>query len=211
MISKKLLERLKECIQLYDKKCGKDYVVVFGKGKNDTLKYCHITFNIYNFWHLAGCKLDDGNHIEVYNQCKNSEEISDILEKISLVHSYSEAYTKCEIFERVFDFVSNAKCIKIGYVNKCPEEVYLTMALGNEIGIIGYDYPKFKKEFMIPKTVQEKKISSVSKELNKILFILSKDQSQKEYTHIEYEIKEGVVKEHFTRILDEIEISDSIS
>ena len=56
------------------------------------------------------------------------------------------------------------------------------MALGNEIGIIGYDYAKGNKQFMIPKTVQEKKISSVSQDLSKILFILSKNQDQKTYT-----------------------------
>lgn len=148
--------------------------------------------------------------MEVYNQCKNGENVTDILEKISLVHSSSEAYTKCGIFEKLFDFVSKAKFIKIGYVNKCPEEVYLTMALGNEIGIIGYDYPKINKNFMIPKTVQEKKISSMSSSLNKILFILSKDQSQREYTHIEYEIKEGVVKEHFSQISMEMKVSDGL-
>ena len=113
---------------------------------------------------------------EVYFQCKNGDNISD---KLSLVHSYSEAYTKCEIFKKVFDFISNAKYMKIGYIANCPEEFYLTMALGNEIGIVGYDYTKDNKKFMIPKTVQEKKISSVSSELSKILFILSKNQKQK--------------------------------
>lgn len=211
MISKTLWERLKECIQLYDKKCGKDYMIVFGKGKNDTLKYCQITFHVYNFWHLVGCKLDDGNHVKVYEQCKNNEDVADVLKEISLVHSFSEAYMKCEIFERIFDFVSNAKMIKIGYVNQCPEEVYLTMALGNEIGIIGYDYPKANKKFMIPKTVQKKKISSMSSNLNKILFILSKDQKQLKYMDVEYEIKMGVVKEYFSQVSTEIEIDDRLS
>ena len=208
MIAEKLLEHLKECIQLYDEKCGNDYVIVFSRGKNDTLKYCHITFNNYNFWHLLGCKLDGKNHMEAYSQCKNGGDISG---KVSLVHSYKEAYTKCEIFKRVFDFVSNAKYIKLGYVNNCPEEVYLTMALGNETGIIGYDYTKSGKKFMIPKTVQEKKISSVSGRLNKILFILSKSKNQKEYTNIEYEIKQGVVKEYLPQISEDIEISGSCS
>lgn len=79
--------------------------------------------------------------------------------------------------------------IKIGYIADCPEEYYLTMALGNEIGIIGYDYAKGNKQFMIPKTVQEKKISSVSSEQSKILFILSKNQNQKTYNNIEYDYK----------------------
>lgn len=206
MISGKLLVYLNKCIQLYNEKCGKDYIIVFGKGKKDTVRYCQITFNHYNFWHLLGCKLNSKNHVEVYNRCQKGENVSGDL---SLVHSYSEAYTKCEIFSRVFDFVSNAKCIKIGYVADCPEEVYLTMALGNEVGIIGYDYVKDKKRFLIPKTVQEKKISSVSNGTNKILFILSKDHNQKAYTSIEYEIKKGVAKEYFSQISESIEISNN--
>lgn len=203
MITGKLLRDLKECIQLYDEKNGNDYVVVFGKGKKDEVKYCHITFNHYNFWNLIGCRLDAGNHLDVYNKCKNGRNVS---EDLALVHSYSEAYVKCEVFRKVFDFVSNAKYIKIGYVSDCPERFYLTMALGNEIGIIGYDYAKGGKKFLIPKSVQDRKISSVSNGLNKILFILSKRQGQKEYTTIEYEIKKGMAKEYFPKISNEIAI-----
>ena len=63
---------------------------------------------------------------------------------------------------------------------------------------------------MIPKTVQEKKISSVSQDLSKILSILSKNQDQKTYTKIEYEIKKGVAKEYFPQISDDIKISENI-
>ncbi len=205
MITGRLLEHLAECIKLYDEKNGNDYVIVFGKGKKDAVKYCHITFNHYNFWHLLGCRLDGGNHLEVYNKCKNGGDVS---ENLSLVHSYPEAYVKCEVFRKVFDFVSNAKCINIGYVADCPEGFYLTMALGNEMGIIGYDYAKGGKKFLIPKSVQDRKISSMSNGLNKILFILSKRQNQKVYVNIEYEIKKGVAKEHFPEISKEIAISD---
>jgi len=59
MIAEKLLGRLNKCIQLYDEKCGRDYVIVFSKGKRDEVKCCHITFNHYNFWHLLGCKLNE--------------------------------------------------------------------------------------------------------------------------------------------------------
>ena len=87
MITGRLLEHLAECIKLYDEKNGNDYVIVFGKGKKDAVKYCHITFNHYNFWHLLGCRLDGGNHLEVYNKCKNGGDVS---ENLSLVHSYPE-------------------------------------------------------------------------------------------------------------------------
>lgn len=58
--------------------------------------------------------------------------------------------------------------------------------------------------------MQDKKISSMSSSLNKILFILSKDQTQKGYKNIEYEIKEGVAKEYFPQIPVEIKISDRL-
>lgn len=205
MISQKLLIYLKECIHLYDEKCGKDYVIVFAKGKKDIPQYCQITFHYFNFWHLLGCKLIGKDHAKIFSRCKNGEDISG---ELSLVHSYSEAYTKCEIFSKVFDFVSNAKYIKIGYVADCPEKIYLSMALGNETGIIGYDYIKGNRQFLIPKTVQKKKISSVSVETSKILFILSKAQSQKTYTKVEYEIKKGVIKNYLSQISADIEISD---
>lgn len=205
MKSERLLEYLKECIRLYDEKNGNDYIVAFSKGKKDTLKYCYITFKQENFWHLVGCELNSNNHVEIYKQCKSGGDVS---KELSLVHSYSEAYNKCEVFSKVFDFVSNAKYIKIGCVTDCPEEFYLTMALGNDMGVIGYDYIKGKKKFLIPKSVQSKKISSMSKELNKVLFILSKRQDQKAYTKIEYEIKSGVAREYFHLISADIDIGD---
>ena len=53
------------------------------------------------------------------------------------------------------------------------------MSLGNDNGFVGYDYPRDgNKKFLIPKSVQDKKVSMVSKGLNKILFIASKRQNQ---------------------------------
>lgn len=47
----------------------------------------------------------------------------------------------------------------------------------------------------------------VSKGLNKILFILSKPQSQKAYNNIEYEIKKGIVNEYISQIPQDIDVS----
>lgn len=203
MIGNKILTNLQKCIQLYDKKNENDYLIVFSRGKNIPMEYCQITFNHYNFWHLLGCKVDEKNSSLIYDKCKNGEDVS---KELSLVHSYSEANTKCEIFDKVFDFISNAKCIKIGCISGCPEEFYLTMALGNEVGIVGYDYPKGNQKFLIPKSVQNKRISLVSKELNKILFILSKSQKDESYNNIEYEIKKGVAKEYLSEISKDVKI-----
>lgn len=204
MISENLLSILHNDIQIYDRKNGKDYLIVFGKGKKDSLKYCQITFHHYNFWHLLGCKTEKGNSLDIYESCKNRDDIS---RNVSLVHSYAEAEIKHLVFEKVFDFVANAKFIKVGYVGDCPEKFYLTMSIGNETGFVGYDYARdSNKKFLIPKSVQDKKLSAVTSGMNKILFILSKEQSQQAYVDIEYEIKKGVIREYFSDISEHIKI-----
>lgn len=209
MISENLLSILHSDIQIYDKKNGKDYLITFNKGKKDSLKYCQLTFYHYNFWHLLGCKTKNENSLDIYKSCRNKQDIS---KNIALVHSYTEAETKHSIFEKIFDFVANAKFIKLGYIGNCPEKFYLTMSIGNEVGFVGYDYTKNdKKKFLIPKSVQDKKLSIVTNEMNKILFILSKEQTQKAYINIEYEIKNGVVKEYLSEISKEIPINLTMS
>lgn len=205
MISEKLLAYLHNDIQLYDEKAGKDYLIAFGKGKNDELKCCQVTFYHYNFWHLIGCEVVSEDHLATYADCKDRKDIS---EEISLVHSYAEAEVKHSAFVKVFDFVANAKLIKMGYVGDCPEQFYLTMSLGNDNGFVGYDYPRDgNKKFLIPKSVQDKKVSMVSKGLNKILFIASKRQNQNAYNNVEYEIKKGIVAEYISQIPKYIDIS----
>ncbi len=207
MVSKKLLDILHKGIKLYDEKMGKDYLIVFGKGKTDIIKYCQVTFYDYNFWHLLGCKEESKDHFELYESCKKGEDIS---MDISLVHSYSEAEIKHSVFESVFDFVANAKSIRIGYVEDCPEQFYLTMSMGDANGFVGYDYPKGNnKKFLIPKSVQDKKVSMVTKDLNKILFVLSKQQNDEVYTNIEYEIKQGIIQEYLQYISEDIKIDFS--
>jgi len=207
MISEKILKNLHNDIQIYDKKNGKDYLIVCSKGKNDKLKCCQITYNHFNFWHLLGCKIESENHLATYEACKAKE---DVAVDISLVHSYAEAEVKHIVFEKVFDFVTNAKLIKVGYIGNCPEQFYLTMSMGNEVGFVGYDYPRDgNKNYLIPKSVQSKKISSVASNLNKILFIVSKQQNQDAYTNVEYEIKKGIMSEHLSEIPENIKIGIS--
>ena len=66
MISEKLLTYLHNDIQLYDEKEGKDYLIAFGKGKNDELKCCQVMFYHYNFWHLIGCEVVSEDHLATY-------------------------------------------------------------------------------------------------------------------------------------------------
>ena len=88
MITSGILEILHESIQIYDKLCGKNYLIVFGAKNN--YKFIQLTIRQSSFWHLLGCCLDedtnDGKR-NTYLRCKNKEDISD---KVSSVHNFSE-------------------------------------------------------------------------------------------------------------------------
>ncbi|MBR4083995.1 MAG: hypothetical protein IKK33_06890 [Lachnospiraceae bacterium] len=199
-IGSKTLAILHNDIQLYNKMKGNDYLIAFKKGKKDTLKYCQLTFQHYNFWHLLGCKIDNGDAELIYNECMHKKDIS---ENVVFVHNFSNVEEKHCVFEKVFDFISKAREITIGYIGDCPEKYMIAMSLGNESGFVGYDYDRDNNKFMFPKTVQKKKISIVLADMNKIQFILSKPQEQKEYDTLEYEIKKDITKELLTEIPDE--------
>lgn len=112
---------------------------------------------------------------------------------VSSIHSFSEIKEKSLAMQNVFNFIEKANQIKIGYVIGCPEEYIFKIGTGNNLGIIGYDYPKKgKSNLLFPKSAQLKSISKISKNTYKVLMILSKDIFQKNYNNIEYEIKKDI-------------------
>ena len=193
MISEQILAILQRHIQTYDEKCSNDYLIVFTTGKRHNPDFCEITFNFYNYWHLLGCETASEDAFLTYKNCKNYQDLS---KDINLLYGLSTFYRKERTFEQVFDFVKKAKSVRLGYTTIGPEQYQLTMAIGNSIGIIGYDFPKSNaRRFMIPKTCQEKSLRMVTNESKKILFILSKESGHKIYDRIEYEITKDLSKE----------------
>ena len=169
MISEQILAILQRHIQTYDEKCSNDYLIVFTTGKRHNPAFL------------------------TYKNCKNYQDVS---KDINLLYGLSTFYRKERTFEQVFDFVKKAKSVRLGYTTIGPEQYQLTMAIGNSIGIIGYDFPKSNaRRFMIPKTCQEKSLRMVTNESKKILFILSKESGHKIYDRIEYEITKDLSKE----------------
>lgn len=140
-----------------------------------------------------GCSLEaDSNEgkNDTYMKCKDGEDISG---KVSSIHSFSEIKEKSSAIQNVFDFIEKASQIKIGYAIGCPEEYLFKIGVGNNLGIIGYDYPnRGKSNFLFPKSSQLKPISRIAKGTYKVLMILSKDISHRDYSNIEYEIKKDV-------------------
>lgn len=206
MITSGIMEILHESIQIYDKLCGKNYLIVFG-AKNK-YKFIQITIRQSSFWHLLGCGLDpdtnDGKR-NTYLRCKNKEDVSD---KISSVHSFSEIKEKYSAMKNVFDFITKASEIKICYVTNCPEEYLFRIGTGNNLGIVGYDYPNDNSsDLLLPKSAQLKPISKISEKPDRVLMILSKKFNEQHYNMIEYEIKKDVHLDLINYVPNRIKVS----
>lgn len=209
MITSGIMEILHEAIQIYDKLCGKNYLIVFGSKSN--YKFVEVIIKQSSFWHLLGCNLEaDSNEgkNDTYMKCKERKDIS---EKVSSIHSFCEIKEKSSAMQNVFDFTQKASQIKIGYAAGCPEEYIFKMGVGNQLGIIGYDYPnRGNSNYLFPKSAQLKAISKISKDTYKVLMILSKDISHRDYNNIEYEIKKDVHLEIIDFLPENIKISLSV-
>lgn len=122
MITSGIMEMLHESIQIYDKLCGKNYLIVFGT--KNKYNFMQLTIRQSSFWHLLGCSLDKDTNAgksNTYLRCKNKEDVSD---KISSIHSFSEIAEKYSAMKNVFNFIEKASQIKVCYVAGCPEEHY---------------------------------------------------------------------------------------
>lgn len=206
MITQGIMEILHESIQIYDKLCGKNYLIAFGSKNN--YKFVEIIIKQSSFWHLSGCNLDaDSNEgkNDTYLKCKDRKDIS---EKVSSIHNFCEIREKSLAMQNVFDFIEKTNQIKIGYAIGCPEEYIFKIGTGNNLGIIGYDYPnRGNTNFLFPKSAQLKPISKISKDTYKVLMILSKDISHRDYNNIEYEIKKDVYLEIIDCLPNKIKVS----
>lgn len=209
MITSGIMEILHESIQIYDKLCGKNYLIVFGSKNN--YKFIQLTIRQSSFWHLLGCCLDedtnDGKR-KTYLRCKNREDISN---KVSSVHNFSEIEGKYLAMKNVFDFIAKAKEIKICYAVNCPEEYLFKIGAGNQTGIIGYDYPNNNpSNLLFPKSAQLKSIFKISRSPDRVLMILSKNISEKHYNKVEYELRKNIYSDLIEYIPDEMKVSSTL-
>lgn len=191
MITTGIMKTLHDAIQIYDKLCGKNYLISFGS--RNEYKFVQVIIKQSSFWHLLGCSLDPDTHEgknNTYLKCKNQENVSD---KISSIHSFSEIKEKYEAMKNVFNFIEKSSQIKICHTINCPEKYLFKIGTGNHLGIIGYDHPnKSISDFLFPKSAQLKSISKLSQNPSRILMILSKNMGDKYYNNIEYEIKHNI-------------------
>ena len=191
MISKKSMNELHRAIKKYDKLVNKTYLLAYKKDES-TFEFIEIKIEECNFWHLLGCKLptsktnryDEHHHI-YYEKCLNGEDISQDL-SYAEGHKEKDVVEKRQTIESVFDFVSNAKGLKLSKSG----EYNFQLAIGSVIGIFGYNN---NHNVYYPKTAQNKDINKIitrtysTRKLNRITIILSKNNNSLEYNHIEFE------------------------
>lgn len=203
MISKKSMNELHRAIKKYDKLVNKTYLLAYKKDES-TFEFIEIKIEECNFWHLLSCKLptsktnryDEHHHI-YYEKCLNGEDISQDL-SYAEGHKEKDVVEKRQTIESVFDFVSNAKGLKLSKSG----EYNFQLAIGSVIGIIGYNN---NHNIYYPKTAQNKDINKIitrtysTRKLNKITIILSKDNNNLEYNHIEFEAG----KDLFAKLADQ--------
>lgn len=186
MISDSTVENLYTAITIYNLRVDQDFLIALYKGKNES-RFIKIRIKKENFWHLIGCKIKESCQDKdgVYEKCLHREHIKDDL-NYSNGSSSNISKKKFNVFINIFDFVLKAKELKVYDTNSTPDSNMFVFGIGKQSGLVGYDKDD-KKDFLYPKTVQDKTFN-----INyKILFILAKKSDNDKY-HVEYKAGKGI-------------------
>ena len=207
MISEQDLILIQKAIKIYDKMVGKTYLLAYSSSKNQPLKVVEIAISEENFWHLLGCKAHKGNdQKELFKRCLDNENICQLLD---YTRKSQDLKKKSEIFNRLFDFIENAKMLTLCNTDGLPEESMFQIGAGTVNGIIGY--AKISNVH-IPKTTQDKSVFALRSNANdRIFLIMSKKTESAKYDVLEYvsspkykdEIISKLPEEYLHRIQEE--------
>lgn len=201
MISKDNYDLVKRAIKTHSRLKDRIYLILYKVNTKETAKAIEILVLAENFWHLVGCKIDDTIQLtpkdkdQLYADCLAGKDISN-----SLIYTRrpQDVSKKVDAFVDVFDFVTNAKSIRICRTDGSPEAAMFKIGAGNNNGVIGYID---KKTGLIPITVQQKSIYKIRSNANdKIVLIISKPYGYIKYNRVDY----AVSKKIFPYIIDEI-------
>lgn len=206
MITKESLELIHEAIKEYDKLVNKDYLIACNSSKNQPTEYIVLRINRHNFWHLLGCKVikHAGKNKEVckdiYAECFNQKDIAGYVE---YTHTAQDLKMKYTVFMNIFDFVKNARSVRICKTEDTPEYYQFKIAVGHYKGIIGYDYENKSLSILYPKTTQNKSIASFNSNASKkILYILSKNIDETSYDNVEFTPSKSTFKKLILELPD---------
>ncbi|MCR5205207.1 MAG: hypothetical protein K6E47_09110 [Lachnospiraceae bacterium] len=193
MISEDVQELLYNAIRIYDTLAENDYLIIGRKSLQYPIEYFPIRLKKEYFWHLLGCKAKTNSEL-LYNKCKSKEPIANLLDYAngSDVKKCKEKY---DSFIKVFDFVKNAKEIRVCDTENTPDRFNFILAMGHFNGIIGYDRYT-ESDIYYPKSTQSKSLSEFNSKntARKIIIIIKKKISETEYSLVVYENKKDILR-----------------
>lgn len=201
MISKDNYELVKKAIKIHNRLKDRTYLILYKVNAKETAKTMETPILEENFWHLVGCKFDEELNLTVdqkhqlYLDCVAEKDIS-----ASLIYTRQaqDVSKKANVVIRMFDFVDNAKSIRLCHTDGTPEATMFKVGAGSNNGVIGYSV---ESKGMIPKTAQQKSIFKIKAAANdKIFLIISKPYGNAKYDRLDYVISKKV----FPTISDEI-------
>jgi len=201
MISKENYELVKKAIKIHNNLKDRTYLILYKVNAKQKSKVMETPILEENFWHLVGCKIDDSLKLtpeqkhQLYLDCLVEKDIS---ESLIYTRQPQDVSKKANVVINMFDFITNAKSIRLCHTDGTPEATMFRVGTGSNNGVIGYSD---EDKGMIPKTAQQKSIFKIKADANdKIFLIISKPYGNVKYDRIDYTVSPKV----FPSIIDEL-------
>lgn len=201
MISKENYALVKKAIKIHSKLKDRTYLILYKVNAKQKSKAMETPILEENFWHLVGCKIDDSLELtadqkqQLYLDCLADVDVS---KSLIYTRQSQDVSKKVNVVVNTFDFVSNAKSIRLCNTEGTPEAAMFRVGAGSINGVIGYSN---EDKGMIPKTAQQKSIFKIKSDANdKIVLIVSKPYGNAKYDRIDYAVSPKI----FPSIIDEL-------
>lgn len=201
MISKENYELVKKAIKVHSNLKDRTYLILYKVNAKQKSKVMETPILEENFWHLVGCKIDDSLNLtpeqkhQLYLDCLAEKDVSKAL---IYTRQSQDVSKKAHIIINMFDFIANAKSIRLCHTDGTPEAAMFRVGAGSNNGVIGYSD---EDKGMIPKTAQQKSIFKIKADANdKIFLIISKPYGHAKYDRIDYAVSPKI----FPGITDEL-------
>lgn len=201
MISKENYEIVKKAIKVHSNLKDRTYLILYKANAKQKSKAMETPILEENFWHLVGCKIDDSLELtpeqkhQLYLDCLTEVDIS---KSLIYTRQAQDVSKKANVVINMFDFIANAKSIRLCHTDGTPEAAMFSVGTGSNNGVIGYSN---EDKGMIPKTTQQKSIFKIKADANdKIFLIISKPYGNAKYDKIDYAVSPKI----FPSILKEL-------
>ena len=201
MISKDNYELVKKAIKIHSNLKDRTYLILYKVNAKQKSKVMETPILEENFWHLVGCKIDDSLGMtseqkhQLYLDCSDGKDVSALL---IYTRQAQDVAKKANVVINMFDFVANAKTIRLCHTDGTPEAAMFRVGAGSNNGVIGYSD---EDKGMIPKTAQQKSVFKIKADANdKIFLIISKPYGNAKYDRLDYKVSPKI----FPSIIDEL-------